>query len=166
MFPYFRFKTLSLSCRVSFCLVVVCLEVFKVCCRFFHFELVHILYVWYSLLLPHDCMLRYKHYSDYVRAVVQSRSALCLSCEQPEEFDANNSRPFGECLQLHNVSHYVREEWAIGYLFTVDRAVIHINFIRYRLRIGRKAFNSLMLKQYKSSLQLYVGPFPLSLTPS
>ena len=53
-------------------------------------------------------------------------------------------------------------ESAFNYIMSVttfdkNRAVIHINFIRYRLRIGRKAFNSLMLKQYKPSLQLYLS---------
>ena len=41
-------------------------------------------------------------------------------------------------------------------LLSLDRAIIHIRFIRYRLKIGRKAFNTLMLKQHKQSLILYV----------
>lgn len=42
-------------------------------------------------------------------------------------------------------------------IMKVDRAIIHIRFIRYNLRIGRRAFNSLLLKQYKDSLKLYVA---------
>ena len=41
----------------------------------------------------------------------------------------------------------------------LDRAIIHIRFIRYNLRIGRRAFNSLLLKQYKDSMKLYVADF-------
>lgn len=39
---------------------------------------------------------------------------------------------------------------------SLDRAIIHIRFISYRLKIGRKAFNTLMLKHHKQSLLLYV----------
>ncbi|KAK8808189.1 hypothetical protein WA171_001411 [Blastocystis sp. BT1] len=137
MFPHMRFKRISLSCRISLCLVSVCFELLK--CSY---SMYGTIFYYHSIV----CSLT---------NIIASAFALLFNLGPLSVLRANNRK---------NLMPTIPDlsEGTFNYIMSVtsfekNRAVIHISFIRYRLKIGRKAFNSLMLKQYKVSLQLYLS---------
>ncbi|KAK8804609.1 hypothetical protein WA538_004247 [Blastocystis sp. DL] len=137
LFPHMRFKSISLSCRVSLCLISVCFELLK--CRYSMYG---------TLFYYHTIMCSTVN-------IIATTFALLFNLGPLSVLRANNRKNLMPTIPdlSESTFNYIMSITS----FEKNRAIIHIRFIRYRLKIGRKAFNSLMLKQYKSSLQLYLS---------
>ncbi|KAK8824475.1 hypothetical protein WA577_006872 [Blastocystis sp. JDR] len=137
VFPHMRFKNISTSCRVSLCLVAICFEVLKS-----EFGMYGTLFYYHTIICS-------------IVNIIATSFALLFNLGPLSVLRANNRK---------NLMPTIPDlsEGTFNYIMSVttfqkNRAIIHINFIRYNLRIGRKAFNSLLLKQYKDSLKLYLS---------